>query len=326
MNVFAYTHEFGSGLKATLSLEDQSAHSEGVVDLGAGNAVTTTAGVMGAGLFAQAAPPFLDTKGQWMPDIVANLRLDRSWGAAQIKGALHRVGARYNSLPLANGAPCNTTACDHPADVWGWAVGTGLTLKMPWDPRDTLSGVIAYAEGASGYVAFSQANNALHSSRGLALGPFNDAVFGGGQNEIQLTRAFGGTIAFEHFWAANLKTSVVFGYLDVSYSDAAKAQIASLGSRCALGGSAATAFTVRNCDPDWSAWRLATRTLWSPVANLDVGVEVGYSQINTAFAGEGTILAGAGNPNGTGLASGAYAIQDQGVWSATFRVQRSFWP
>jgi hypothetical protein len=327
MNVFAYTHEFGNGLKATLSLEDQSAHSAGVIDLGSSSAVTTTAGVMGAGLFAQPAAPFLDPKGQWMPDIIANLRLDQSWGAAQIKGALHRAGAGYYATPVMDGSVCNTTACGHPADTWGWAVGAGLMLNMPWDARDTLSGVIAYAQGASGYVAFSQANNALHGSRGLALGPFNDAVFGGnGQNGIQLTRAFGGTVAFEHYWADNLKTSVVFGYLDISYSRAAKAQIASLGSRCALGGSAATAFTVPNCDPDWSAWRLASRTLWTPVANLDVGLEVGYSQINTAFAGESTIPAGAGNPNGTGLAPGVYPTQDQGVWSATFRVQRSFWP
>jgi hypothetical protein len=327
MNVFAYTHEFGNGLKATLSLEDQSAHSAGVIELGSSSAVTTTAGVMGAGLFAQPAAPFLDPKGQWMPDIIANLRLDQTWGAAQIKGALHRVGAGYYATPVADGSLCNTTACGHPADTWGWAVGAGLMLNMPWDARDTLSGVIAYAQGASGYVAFSQANNALHGSRGLALGPFNDAVYGrNGQTDIQLTRAFGGTVAFEHYWADNLKTSMVFGYLDISYNSAAKAQIASLGSRCALGGSAATAFTVRNCDPDWSAWRLASRTLWTPVANLDVGLEVGYSQINTAFAGEGTIPAGAGNPNGTALAPGPYAIQDQGVWSATFRVQRSFWP
>ncbi len=325
MNVFAYTHEFGNGLKTTLSLEDQSAHSAGVIGLGSASAVTGTAGVMGAGLFAQPGAPFLSNKGQWRPDIIANVRLDQSWGATQIKAALHSVGARYDFLPLIDGAPCNVTSCGHPPDAWGWAVGTGLTLKMPWDARDSLSGVIAYAQGASGYVAFSQANNALHSGNGLALGPFNDAVFGG-SGDIMLTRAFGGTIAFEHYWTANVKTSVVFGYLDISYTDAAKAQIAQLGSRCALGGSTATAFNARNCDPDWSAWRLASRTLWTPMTNLDIGLEVGYSRVDTAFAGNGVIPADAGNPNGTSLAPGVYPIRDQSVWSATFRVQRSFWP
>jgi hypothetical protein len=328
VNVFAYTHEFGNGLKATLSFEDQSAHSAGVIDLGQAGAVTSTAGAMGAGLFAQPTRPFLDPKGQWVPDIVGNLRVDQNWGAAQIKGALHRIGAGYNSSPITNGAPCDTTACGHPGDRWGWAAGTGLTLKMPWDARDTLSGVIAYAQGASSYVAFAQANNALHGASGFAFGPFNDAVFNGAaQGHVLLTRAFGGTVAFEHYWTPSLRTSAVFGYLDISYGNAAKAQIANLGGRCALGGSGATAFTVSgNCSPDWSAWRLASRTLWTPVANLDVGLEVGYSQINTAFAGEGTIPAGAGNANGTGFAPGTYSIQNQGVWTATFRLQRSFWP
>jgi hypothetical protein len=335
VNVMAYTHEFGNGLKATLSLEDQAAHSAPVIDLGRANAVTGTAGVMGAGLFAQPVPPFDDMRGTWVPDIVANLRYDRDWGAFQIKGALHRTGASYNFSANTNRESCstpNTSSCGHPADAWGWAAGTGLTLKMPWDSRDTLSGVIAYAEGASTYVAFSQANNALHGARGFAFGPFTDAVLGGaggnGQSDLLLTRAFGGTVAFEHYWSPSLRTSLVFGYLDIGYSDAAKVQIANLGQRCALGGSAATAFNMRgNCDPDWSAWRLASRTMWTPIANLDVGMEVGYSRINTAFeGGTGTIPAGAGNPNGTGLGPGRISIQDEGVWTATFRVQRGFWP
>ncbi len=333
MNVMAYTHEFGNGLSATLSLEDQIAHSAPVINLGNASTATSTAGVMGAGLFAQPATPFSAVKGQWLPDIVGNIRWHQPWGGLLIKGALHRVGAQYNYAGTAAGGNCttpSTTACGHPADVWGWATGAGFRLNMPWDPKDTLSGVFSYAQGASRYVAFSQNNNALHGSGGLALGPFTDAVFGGvgqnAQNDILLTRAVGGSIAFEHYWMPSLRTSVAFGYLRISYSDAAKAQIASLGRRCAIGGSAATTFNVDNCDPDWSAWRVASRTMWSPVANLDLGLEVGYSQINTAFAGAGTIPVGASNPNGTSLSAGTYSIRDQGVWTATMRAQRNFWP
>ena len=304
-----------------------------MINLGNASTATSTAGVMGAGLFAQPATPYSAVKGQWLPDIVGNIRWHQPWGGVQIKGALHRVGAQYNYTGTAGGANCttpNTSGCGHPADVWGWATGAGFRLNMPWNPKDTLSGVIAYAQGASRYVAFSQNNNSLHGASGLAFGPFTDAVFGGvGQNanaqsDIHLTRAVGGSIAFEHYWTPTLRTSVAFGYLSIGYSDAAKVQIASLGRRCAIGGSAATAFTVGNCDPDWSAWRVASRTMWNPVANLDIGLEVGYSQIDTAFAGAGTISAGASNPNGTGLSAGNYSIQDQGVWTATLRVQRSF--
>ena len=62
--------------------------------------------------------------------------------------------------------------------------------------------------------------------------------------------------------------------------------------------------------------------MWNPVANLDVGVEVAYTKVNTAF--EGTAVS-SGNTN-QGLAPGVYNINDIGVWSATLRVQRSFWP
>ncbi len=69
-------------------------------------------------------------------------------------------------------------------------------------------------------------------------------------------------------------------------------------------------------------WRLASRTMWNPVANLDVGLEVAYTKINTAFGGAALHCP----PAAPNLSAGTYAIQDQDVWTATVRVQRSFWP
>ena len=40
-------------------------------------------------------------RGQRIPDLVGNLRVDQAWGSAQIMGALHQVGARYNASGLA---------------------------------------------------------------------------------------------------------------------------------------------------------------------------------------------------------------------------------
>jgi hypothetical protein len=76
-----------------------------------------------------------------------------------------------------------------------------------------------------------------------------------------------------------------------------------------------------SCDPDWSIWRLASRTMWNPVANLDVGLEVAYSKLNTGYAGVANFTGGT-----LGLANGRYIVGDQDVWSGTIRVQRSFWP
>jgi hypothetical protein len=57
------------------------------------------------------------------------------------------------------------------------------------------------------------------------------------------------------------------------------------------------------------------------VQNLDVGVEVFYSKVNTAFAGQQI----AGNTS-QGLGGTPYIVQDENLWSAAFRVQRNFWP
>jgi hypothetical protein len=310
-NVFAYTWQFGNGLSASVSIEDANgSRVKPIIDLSASSLY---------GLSDQA--------GQKVPDIVANLRVDQAWGSAQIMGALTQVQGRYFTNSPANvacGAQPNTTACGHPGDEWGWAVGAGLTLKMPWDPKDTLSGVIAYGEGATQFVAYGQSGAFLHK-QDVATGALANAVYanpntiGGYGGGLELTESWGGTVAFEHYWTPSLRTSWVFGYIDVSYNETAKALIAAGG--CAGGTGGGSPLTaVTSCDPDWSLWRVASRTMWNPVANLDVGVEVAYTKVNTAFGGPGTIL------GGNGLAGGNYLIDDQSVWSAAVRVQRSFWP
>ncbi len=49
---------------------------------------------------------------------------------------------------------------------------------------------------------------------------------------IELTKTWGGTVAFEHYWTPSLRTSWVAGYLEVEYSDTAKALMANRGRRC----------------------------------------------------------------------------------------------
>ena len=70
-------------------------------------------------------------------------------------------------------------------------------------------------------------------------------------------------------------------------------------------------------------WRLASRTMWNPVQNLDVGVEVAYTNVNTAFGGLANVTANNGGVRPVGW---HYNIDDNSYWTATFRVQRNFWP
>jgi hypothetical protein len=83
-----------------------------------------------------------------------------------------------------------------------------------------------------------------------------------------------------------------------------------------------TAQVIPVCAAALSTWRVWSRTVWNPVRNLDVGLEVAYTEVNTAFGG-GTVTFTAAN---NGLSTGSYAFEDEGVWSAALRVQRSFWP
>jgi hypothetical protein len=216
---------------------------------------------------------------------------------------------------------------------------------MPWDAKDTLSGVIAYSEGNVRAVGFGMGSNFVQKSGGIAGGIWSDGLFSnpgnvggtgaaplpGYDGSIQLTTAWGGTVAFEHYWTPSLRTSWVFGYTKVEYGDTAKQLLlnpAVAGTANTQAGSpfckSATIITANSqCDPDWSVWRVASRTMWNPVANLDVGLEVAYTKVDTAWGGPNLALAGT---NTQSLNWAAYPVTDQSFWTATMRVQRSFWP
>ncbi len=62
---------------------------------------------------------------------------------------------------------------------------------------------------------------------------------------------------------------------------------------------------------NWNYTQVGSRTTWTPVANLDLSLEVMYNQLDTGFGGSGTAAVGLGNLN----------------WvSGIFRVQRNFYP
>ena len=85
-------------------------------------------------------------------------------------------------------------------------------------------------------------------------------------------------------------------------------------------GTQGSGFTITNCNPDFGFWQVGSRTVWNPVRELDVGVEVIYSQINSAFSGPVTLTA-----NGT-VPAGPFTARDVNFVSGVFRVQRNFLP
>jgi hypothetical protein len=311
--VFAYTAMLGNGVTATLSIEDYTERRANVVVI-AGPAV--------AGNFIPGTDNLAFNHGNETPDIVGNLRVDQAWGSAQISGALHLNQATYYAIQPAG------TVTAHPDDKWGWAVGAGILLKMPWDPKDTFAVAGHYCEGASTYCVNVPGSYGARSSAaslfqdgGLAVGWWDDAYFNNNlagtiRGELELPKVWSVQAGFQHYWTNSLRSSIwgVYSSYEAS-SNAVDTLICAprgFGPGCA----------------DWNAWQVGSRTIWNPVTNLDIGLEVMYTKIETAFSGGQTNCVGAGcvPTFATAGIPAVVNIQDNDVWSGILRIQRNFWP
>ena len=278
--VFAYTAQFGNGFSATISAEDTTQRRMAVLTTGfvqAGNA--TAPGALTANGYA----------GRRWPDVVANLRIDQAWGSAQVMGAIHDVNA-------------TTAVATNNDSETGFAVGAGLRINLPMIGKgDYLIAQVGYAEGATNYNLSNSGAGGFSAfwlrdgAASGAYGPSFDAVnTGGAASNLDLTESWSVTAGFEHVWNPQWKTSIYGAYAEVNYSAAASAIITA--------GTAAAGTSA-----DWNGWQIGSRTVWSPVQNLDLSVDVIYSTINGAY-------------------DGALPDSDYSFLAGMFRVQRNFWP
>jgi hypothetical protein len=307
--VAAYTAQFGNGLTATLSIEDYTEERLPVVNTNPAGAGALAANV--AALFPLGATQASSNHGYEVPDIVGNIRIDQAWGSAQVNAAAHLNQATYY-----NGA--NQTA--HPDEKWGWAAGAGFTLKMPWNPKDTFSIVGTYCDGAARYC--SNPSGTLGNGAGFGLvntstvgvGWWSDAYYNGAVTGSQLenSKTWSTIAAFEHFWTPTFRQSVYGAYnsyeADSAAVDAICAGVARVGGGTLGAGCA-----------DWSAWLVGSRLLWNPVSNLDIGLDVTYTKVDTALAGSFYAQATQGLPP-------ILLTGDTDVWAGVLRIQRNFYP
>jgi len=319
LNLVAYTANFGGGLSATISLEEPGFRRTAILD-------STVAGNFSAGVTmgqnaTGAANSFGYYRAQQYPDVVANLRLDQPWGSAQVMGAIHDASA---GCGIAGGA---VNCISQLGDATGYAVGGGIKFNLPFAAGDELWLQGTYAKGATSYLGpykpHGQDSIAIYRDGGpgaLGNGKFTSVLYtdaivlGNGRSEM--TSGYQFTIAAQHFWTPGLRTSVFGGYTKIMYSDAATTAFCTGAVSSQLGPRAG----VRSCDPDFALWQVGTRTIWSPVANLDVGVEVLYSKIDQNHVGNFTL------PANGGRGAGAYQASDADMWTGMLRVTRNFWP
>jgi hypothetical protein len=297
--VFAYTAQFGNGLSATISAEDTTARRSSIYLAGA----SLTANQYG---------------GREWPDVVGNLRIDQAWGSAQVMGALHEVRSLdYAAFGTDSGSPSTEV---------GWAVGGGLKLNLPMLGKgDYVIGQVAYAKGAMSYVAASAISASttgigadLQTGSGtaanplsVAYGPLVDATYGAAGTSLDLTEGWSFTGGFEHFWNTQWRTSLYGGYAAFNYSDTSSARLAAAAVPTITSGSVLGVAAPGAGSADWSFWQIGSRTMWTPVTNLDLSVDLLYTHYNTAFADQDTATR---------------IFEDKGVFSGMFRVQRNFYP
>lgn len=155
-NVIQYTADFGNGFSATIAVEDAYARDDEFAN-------------------------FVLLSGQQVPDIVANIAYEGSWGAFKIAGAYHDIG---DWAPLGGGGFFNQ-------DSSGWAALAGV--RFDFAETTTLYVEGAYAQGAPGYLGLSGTIPVVDA--------FGNAVSGW---------YVGGSLI--HYWTPSVFTTVVGSY------------------------------------------------------------------------------------------------------------------
>jgi hypothetical protein len=378
-NTAAYTFQFGNGVSATFSVEDATERRNFAWDAttsGTGlpvnklqigvvpgpnienpsaysvcsvNTVTTDTGGSQVG-----GCPIGDYGAQKMPDFVGNIRVDQFWGSAQVMAAVHQIdvgnyGADTSTTTTAGPATAaalttgvgGTYTGMHPADAYGYAVGGGLLLNVPWNQGDKFWVEGVFAQGAVAYTgidASQGANNGVvpyqlsgaNGSAGWAV----DSVFANrgtptspnftGQH---LTTAWTIGAAYEHYWSPTLRTSLWGVYTPFSFDSTATSLLCNPtanGGVVAAPGVRLVNGAIPGCNPNFQIWGVGVRTIWTPIKNLDVGFEAFYDEIDNNMNPATVRYFFQGNGN---RASGTY-VPDNGLgtWTGIIRLQRNFWP
>ena len=304
LTVAYYTAMLGNGFSATFGVEDTNS--------------TRRAGIANADVTAPAfGTAYTNAYGSTdIPDIVGNLRVDQAWGYASLTGVAHEVRAAYYGTAVPS-----STSQGRPGDKWGWIVTGGADINLPWAKGDHFIFQASYTQGAIGHLRVGRVAAWEGGSTLTSVQAF-DAIYGttaGSLTALQLTTGWGVIAGIEHYWTPSLRTSLFGDYAAIRHNQTAK-NLACNSTTGAFGASnlygAAAGGT---CNPDWNQWQVGTRTIWNPVPNLDLGLEVAYTKIEQNSTGTVTTVP-ASIPGGT------YNLGDYDTWAVTFRAQRSFWP
>jgi hypothetical protein len=296
--------------------------------------------------------PGTDSRGgnTW-PEIVGQLRVDQAWGGFHIAANVLNNHVAYNCGPTGTGVVTVATVnnagatCSElsgsVADKAGYGVNAGFKFNTPTGVNDALYIAGTWSKGATTDVfnnigpgstfGIYGGSNGLATYGSVAAGVLWDSVYTTttrtgagltvGPTGQQLTSAYGGSIAFEHGWNAEWRTSVFGGVQVVDYNDTANAILCSRAAGVLVNVVGASLHNTTACNFDYRVAGVGSRTYWTPVRDLTIGVEVVWTNHHTSF-GDGAIIAQQAINNFKPNA--LYEIRDQNVFSGMFSVRRFF--
>jgi hypothetical protein len=343
-NLLAYTATFGGGFSATISMEDPTYRRAPVF----AQAITGTAGLAaGIAPASQSGVNFLsgatalgfvyNTAGTGsavavdvaqrnnMPDFIGALRYDGAWGSAQVSGAVHeiRTGNVVQSIaPFAvNGGPVggSTFTGRLPQSEYGWAVQGGLKLNIPQlAPGDQIWLQGAYGQGAGQYTGINSPPG-FDTQTGSVTNKFTinqvDAAIQA-DGRLNLTESWTVAAALLHYWTPEWRQAVFGSYGQANYDP--RLRNGSFGPAGLTAGFgvpvAATSTTLMSYEQFYGGSNL----IWSPVRDLDIGVEVVYQRIWLPQA-----VINANKPAVPGVRGATLTTYDDNILTR-FRIQRDF--
>jgi hypothetical protein len=303
VNQFTYTADFGQGVTASISAEDQSLFFTSNIWNTSG---ISSSGVLGGAYGTNAIG------GNVSPDIIGMVRVDQAWGLFQASFAGHDNHAAYYGA---------TEATGHPEDKWGWAAQLSLSIKnIPTGPGDVLNIQGVYTDGASRYNFQSLANTSYSmyggsgsAYQGIGFAGVADAVFAPGTG-LATVQTWGMRGAYTHNWDPHWNTALYGAYANVHYGNGGSALI------CA-GIAATTLLTAGStCNPDFNIAQVGTITRWTPVKNLTFSGEVTYTHLDQKYSG----IANAPTVASVAKPATLYELKDQNTVSMLLRAQRNW--
>ncbi|WFU31370.1 porin [Bradyrhizobium brasilense] len=308
VNQFTYTADFGQGITASFSAQDQVAeYTTNIWNVSSATAAGLASGAYGGN----------DIGGSRVPDLIAMLRVNQAWGLFQASVAAHENHAAYFGADETTG---------HPKDKWGWAGQLALSIKnIPTGQGDTINMSSVYANGASRYnfndymsttFAMYGGTGSARAYQSIGLAGLSDSVFVTGTGQ-QLTTTYGFQGAYTHNWDPYWNSGIYGAWAAVRYNNTAKGYICG-----AFVATLALSSGVAGCNPDFNYSVIGTFTRWTPVKNLTFSADLAYMMLDQKYASGNTVTL----PLQSGIAkpSAVYELKDQNSFTLLLRAQRNW--